>query len=84
MNLDRVNLTKAQYLKLRRLCRIDSRGPRRGFSIQYDIPGHASPFRITNWAHQTFVGKTHPYDVVYNVEDAVTAMLIRNITKVQS
>lgn len=82
MNTNAVDITKGQYLKLRRACRITGRGPRSGYSAQYEIPGHKSPFSITNYSYQTSAeAKAKPYYLLYDMDDKTMDMLVRNITE---
>lgn len=82
MNTCMVHLTLAQYLRIRRKCGISTPGPKAGFCIQYDIPGHAAPFKLYNYSYLPITGKgVEPYSILYSASDAVTAMLVRNVRR---
>lgn len=74
-----VNLTRAQYLRIRRKCRIDGRGPKPGWQIRYDIPGHDNAFIIANWSQQPGIGKEKPYCISYDFNDHVTRRLVKYV-----
>lgn len=76
MSIDRVDLTRGEYLKFRRKCRLDGRGPRPGFSIRYDIPGHESAFSIANFSNLPFTGTGRPYTIYYDYGDRITRMVV--------
>lgn len=79
MNTNMVHLTRIEYLRFRRACRIDTPGPKRGFCIQYDIPGHDAPFKLYNYGHQLYLGKSEPYSILYAADDVITDLVVRSV-----